>query len=130
MLRPDFYRCDMCGNIVWLIRDASSPLFCCGEPMRRLFPDESDGDADKHVPDVTLSPGSVRIRIGSEPHPSGAAHHIEWIALLTDTGLYFREIPAGAAPETVLTGDFGKPAAVYAYCNLHGLWKTKLNTKE
>ena len=32
----------------------------------------------------------------------------------------------GQAPKAVFELGSEKPAAVYAYCNLHGLWMTKL----
>ena len=34
--------------------------------------------------------------------------------------------PPGQAPKAVFELGSEKPVAVYAYCNLHGLWMTKL----
>ena len=33
----------------------------------------------------------------------------------------------GEAPKVLFQLNNEKPLAVYAYCNLHGLWKTELN---
>ena len=50
-------------------------------------------------------------------------HSILWIYLETDKGAQYKYLSAGEKPaaEFALNGE--KPVAVYAYCNLHGLWK-------
>ena len=127
MFSPDFYRCDTCGNVIWLIHSSSVPVICCGKAMRKLEPGETDGASEKHVPLVTEQDGSIHVQIGSVLHPSTDSHHIEWIALQTDAGIFFKEIPVGEAPAAVFDGIPGTPAAVYKYCNLHGLWKTMIH---
>ena len=37
-----------------------------------------------------------------------------------------RHLAPGQAPKAVFELGDEKPVAVYAYCNLHGLWMTKL----
>ena len=37
-----------------------------------------------------------------------------------------RHLAPGQAPKAVFELGGEKPVAVYAYCNLHGLWMTKL----
>ena len=37
-----------------------------------------------------------------------------------------RSLTLGQAPKAVFELGTEKPVAVYAYCNLHGLWMTKL----
>ena len=49
-----FFRCEKCGNIVGLIKDAGGPLSCCGQPMTELIPNTVDAAAEKHVPVITL----------------------------------------------------------------------------
>jgi superoxide reductase len=53
-------------------------------------------------------------------------HSILWVALESDKGLYRKHLEVGAAPEAVFALADEKPVAVYAYCNLHGLWKQEL----
>lgn len=127
MFSPDFFHCDTCGNLIWLIDSSSVPVYCCGEMMRRLVPGETDGVLEKHVPHVNISSRHVHVQIGSVLHPSTCSHHIEWIALKTDSGMLFKEIPVGEAPVADFENFHGYPDAVYAYCNLHGLWKSEIH---
>ena len=53
-------------------------------------------------------------------------HHIEWIYLELENGGSRKALSPGEAPEAVFHTAGVKPVAVYAYCNLHGLWKTEL----
>ena len=124
-----FYICKTCGNIVGLIKDGGGSLACCGEAMVELVPNTVDAAQEKHVPFVTVNRenGEVEVQIGSVPHPMTEAHWIEWVHLQTREGGQMKRLKAGKAPEAVfqLTAD-DEPVAVFAYCNLHGLWKTEL----
>ena len=53
-------------------------------------------------------------------------HYIEWIAVETAKGAQRKVLNPGEAPraEFALTDD-DTLVAVYAYCNLHGLWKAE-----
>lgn len=126
MFSPDFFRCTRCGNLIWKVRDSSIPVVCCGIPMHRLAPGETDGSVEKHVPCVSDVNGSLRVEVGTEPHPTLEEHHILWIALMTDTGLYFRSIPAGEPAAADFDKALGNPITAYAYCSLHGLWKAEI----
>lgn len=53
-------------------------------------------------------------------------HYIQWIFVETENGGQIRYLNPGQAPSTVFELGSEKPVAVYAYCNLHGLWMTKL----
>ena len=44
----------------------------------------------------------------------------------TENGGQLRALAPGQAPKAVFELGSEKPVAVYAYCNLHGLWMTKL----
>ena len=53
-------------------------------------------------------------------------HYIEWVILETSQGSQRKTLTPGSAPEakfSLTEGD--KAVAAYAYCNLHGLWKTE-----
>jgi superoxide reductase len=52
------------------------------------------------------------------------AHFIEWVLVQTDKGFQKKDLKAGDAPEVCFAlCEDEKVEAVYAYCNLHGLWK-------
>ena len=59
-------------------------------------------------------------------HPMVEAHYIQFICLVTDKGVYFRNLRPEQAPEADFAIGDEKPLAVYEYCNLHGLWVTEL----
>lgn len=128
MFSPEFYRCDICGNLVWFLDKSAGQPVCCGEPMRRLTVGETDGAREKHVPVTELQNNTLLVQIGESLHPATESHSIEWIALQTDKGMFFREIPVGRAPVAEFDASLGTPVAVYCYCNLHGLWGKALGT--
>ena len=49
-------------------------------------------------------------------------HFIEWVALEADDRLEVHFLKPGQTPTTFFAGGV-KSGTVYAYCNLHGLWK-------
>ena len=121
------YRCAHCGNIVFHLHDAGVPLFCCGQKMELLVPGAVDAATEKHVPAVSLEGSTVHVQVGSTAHPMVEEHYIEWIALETDKGVSVRWLHAGDAPKAAFVlADGEKPVAVYAYCNLHGLWRAEV----
>jgi bacterioferritin-associated ferredoxin len=53
-------------------------------------------------------------------------HSILWVYLLTDKGGQRKCLEVGKAPTVTFALADEKPLAVYAYCNLHGLWLTEI----
>ena len=127
MKNNKFYICAHCGNIVEKIHDAGVPIICCGQKMDELVPNTVDASGEKHIPAVSVKDGVVEVNVGTVDHPMVDVHWIEWVQLQTDKGSRRHYLNPGEAPNVkFLLGD-EKPIAVYAYCNLHGLWKTELN---
>ena len=121
-----FFRCDHCGNFVGVINDAGVPMMCCGQKMTEVVAGTTDAAVEKHVSVVTVDGNIVKAVVGSVEHPMIEEHYIEWIALETEKGVQRKTLKAGDAPaaEFALTAD-DKVVAAYAYCNLHGLWKSE-----
>ena len=122
-----FYECSVCGQIVGIVKDTRRPLTCCDEEMLHLVPMSVDASHEKHVPVYEVNGNTVEVVVGSELHPMTASHYIEWIALETKLGNQRKVLKPGDEPYacfSVCEGD--EVEAVYAYCNLHGLWKTEL----
>ena len=120
-----FYKCEICGKIVAMVKETPVDTMCCGQAMRELVPGTTDGAAEKHVPVYTLEGNTVKVKIGSVEHPMTDAHHIEWIAIETENGNQRKELKPGDKPEaTFALIPRDKVKSVYEYCNLHGLWKT------
>ena len=127
MKNAKFYICPHCGNIVEMVNDAGVKPFCCGQKMNELIPNTVEASGEKHIPAVKVGDGIVEVNVGSVDHPMVDVHWIEWVQLVTDKGSYRKWLNPGEAPNVKFLLDAEKPMAVYAYCNLHGLWKTELN---
>ena len=127
MKNAKFYICPHCGNIVEMVKDAGVKPFCCGQKMDELVPGSVDASQEKHVPVVNVSEGWVEVNVGSVNHPMEEVHWIEWVQLITDKGSYRKWLNPADAPNVKFALHGEKPLAVYAYCNLHGLWKKELN---
>lgn len=126
MSEVKFYICRHCGNIVGMIHDAGVPIVCCGQKMEALVPNTVEASGEKHVPVATVADGVVTVSVGSVAHPMTEDHSIQWVYLRTDKGGQRKVLLPGQEPvvQFALGGD--KPIAVYAYCNLHGLWMAEL----
>ncbi|MBQ9910566.1 MAG: desulfoferrodoxin [Lachnospiraceae bacterium] len=119
-----FYRCSVCGKIVAVVKDTRVPLMCCGKPMEEIVPGTTDASLEKHVPVFEVKDNVVIVTVGSVEHPMLPEHYIEWVALKTKYGNQRKALKPGDAPKAcfaLLPGD--EVEAVYAYCNLHSLWK-------
>ena len=121
-----FFVCDHCGNMVGVIKDAGVPMMCCGQKMTELVPNTVEASGEKHIPVVTVADGVLTVNVGSVDHPMIPEHFIEWVYVETDKGGQRKVLNPGEAPNVSFCLGNDKPVAVYAYCNLHGLWKTAL----
>ena len=120
-----FSRCEHCGNIVAYIHDSGVRCQCCGEEVKPLVPNTSDGAGEKHVPVIEQNGRTVTVTVGSVEHPMLEAHYIEWIMLETKEGRQRKTLMPGEKPvATFALTDADAVVAAYEYCNLHGLWKS------
>ena len=95
--------------------------------MNDLVPNTVEASGEKHIPAVHVGENRVEVNVGSVNHPMEEVHWIEWVQLITDQGSYRKWLNPGQAPNVSFLLNGEKPLAVYAYCNLHSLWKTDLN---
>lgn len=119
-----YFICEHCGNIITMVEDKGVPVFCCGQKMTPLVPGTVEAAHEKHIPVYTVDNGVVHVTVGSVEHPMLDAHYITWISLQTKQGSQIKHLKPGEAPKVdfaLTEGD--EVVAVYAYCNLHGLWK-------
>ena len=120
-----FYKCRHCGNVIEKVVDSGVQVVCCGENMQELIPNTVDASTEKHVPVVTdLGDGTMQVKVGSVEHPMLPEHHIVFIYVETKRGGI--RVNLKDKPEAVVCTCTDKPVAVYEYCNLHGLWMSKL----
>ena len=119
-----FYRCETCGQIIAVVRKTGVPVMCCGKPMKEIIPGTTDAAVEKHVPVYEVNGQTVSVKVGSVDHPMTEAHYIEWVCLQTKQGNQRKALNPGDEPKvcfSICEGD--EVEAVYAYCNLHSLWK-------
>ncbi len=125
-MKSKFFICRHCGNLAGLIRDAGVPMMCCGQKMEALVPNTTEAAGEKHLPVVTVEGNTVKVNVGAVNHPMLAEHFIEWVYVETDKGGHRVALKPDAAPSVTVVLTDEKPVAVYAYCNLHGLWAVEL----
>ncbi|MCL2691662.1 MAG: desulfoferrodoxin [Candidatus Bathyarchaeota archaeon] len=122
-----FYVCKRCGNLAELINNKNVPMICCGEKMSELVPNTVEASVEKHLPVVTkTTANSISIQIGSVLHPMENQHHITFVYIESEQGRQRKYLKTGEEPKIEFSFTNDKPLAVYAYCNLHGLWKTDI----
>lgn len=126
MKKTKFYICPVCRNTVEMVYDTDIALFCCGEKMVELIPNTVEASGDKHIPVVSVKGNVVEVNVGVADHPMAEVHWIQWVQLITDKGSYRKTLNPGEEPHVTFHLNGEKAVAVYAYCNLHGLWKTEL----
>ena len=123
-MEMNFYICEHCGNIIAKVKDSGVPVMCCGQKMTEIEAGTTDAAVEKHVPVVEVKDSKVYVTVGEVAHPMVPEHYIEWIALCTDKGNQRKCLKPGDDPKVCFAiCDDEKVEAVYAYCNLHSLWK-------
>ncbi|MCH4229038.1 MAG: desulfoferrodoxin FeS4 iron-binding domain-containing protein [Bacilli bacterium] len=124
MEEVEFYRCERCGNVVALLHKGGGTLVCCGKEMDKLVAKSGDTGMEKHVPVISHENGKLVAKCGSIPHPMSAVHYIEWFALVNDGEVKFVYLPHEGVEAKAEFPDV-EHGTVYAFCNIHGLWKTE-----
>lgn len=123
-MNQKFLKCEHCGNIVAAVKETGVPVMCCGEAMKEIIPGTVDASREKHVPTYTVEGNKVIVKIGEIEHPMQEEHYIEWVSIQTKAGNQRKALKPNDKPEVCfLMCEGDEIEAVYAYCNLHGLWK-------
>lgn len=123
-MKQKFLRCNKCGNMVAVVKESGVPVMCCGEAMKEIIAGEVEASTEKHIPVYKVEGNKVHVTVGEVEHPMQEEHYIEWISIQTKFGNQRKVLEPGQKPEvcfSICEGD--EVEVVYAYCNLHGLWK-------
>lgn len=121
-----FYICEHCGNIIGMVKDKGVPVMCCGQKMKALVPNTVEASGEKHIPAVTVEGNVLKVNVGSVNHPMAEEHFIEWVYVETENGGMRKNLKPGQEPNVTFALGEDKAIAVYAYCNLHGLWMAEV----
>ena len=122
--RLQVYKCGVCGNIVTVLHPGGGELVCCNQPMNLMEPGAVDAAQEKHVPVIEKTATGFKVTVGSVAHPMEEKHYIEWIHLVADG----RGCMVFLNPDDPPMAEFALQADqvnAYAYCNLHGYWKSQ-----
>lgn len=128
----DFYRCNVCNNLITNIEASGLVPDCCGQQMTHVIPNKSDAASKEHVPIFIRSPHdagtvNVAIQIGNTLHPMSDWHHIKWVIIETDIGFQIKYFDALQDPIMTFCIDKSETIMrIYLYCNLHGLWERNI----
>ncbi|MBO7304787.1 MAG: desulfoferrodoxin [Clostridia bacterium] len=126
MKNTKFYICPHCKNVITKLSDSGVGVVCCGEKMKELVPGEVEASVEKHLPVVNYENGVVSVCVGSVNHPMTSEHYIPWVYVEFENGGFSKHLTPDSEPTVSFNVGDDKPTAVYAYCNLHGLWKTNI----
>ncbi len=122
-IKHGIYKCEICGNIVEMVRVGGGELFCCGQAMTLLEEKNADSATEKHVPVVEKVETGYEVTVGSTLHPMTEEHLIEWIELEIDGAIFRKYLNPGDKPSALFCVCGGDNVSAREHCNLHGLWR-------
>lgn len=125
-MMPIFFRNEGKNCILQLVAGEKAPAqTSLGAEFHVLDSTLSEGAGEKHLPVVERKGEQITVSVGSMAHPMSEEHSIEWVYLETNQGGQLRKLRHSDEPKAVFALSEGEKAlAAYAYCNLHGFWKT------
>lgn len=123
--RLQVYKCNVCGNIVEVLNSGVGELVCCNQPMELLKEKTEDPGKEKHVPVIEKTESAIRVKVGSITHPMEENHYIQWIEVINNKKVYRKFLKPGDKPEAEFK-MMAETVEVREYCNIHGLWKSKV----
>lgn len=119
-----FYLCEKCGNEIEMIYSSGVNPVCCGAKMTELVAGTVEASREKHIPVYAVNEGVLEVNVGSIDHPMSEEHYIEWVVVETSNGVLRKELKPNDSPSAKFALLEGETVhSVYAYCNLHGLWR-------
>lgn len=117
-------KCKKCGVVVQILGDYKNEEFelkCCDEPMKTVEPNTVECAVEKHIPNYTVEGDTICVKV---EHVMEEKHYIEWIALVSENTQKIVQLKPGDVAEA--TFPYEKGSTIYAYCNLHELWKKEV----
>ena len=106
--------------------DKCHDLSCCGEPMKLQAANTVDAAREKHVPVLEPQDCGVLVKVGSVAHPMTEEHSILWVEVINGDYVNRKYLHPGEAPEAAFYIEAQAGLTIRAYCNLHGLWESKI----
>lgn len=120
------FQCDICGNLVCLVKKGKGELVCCGEKMIYMKAKTGDPSSEKHIPVFDKKGGHILVKVGTHPHPMVKSHFVGFIDAEFNDFMVRKELGPGEKPELVINTD-ESPLALRSYCLIHGVFQSKKN---
>jgi superoxide reductase len=117
----EVYVCELCGNVVEVVKHGGGKLVCCGQAMTLKTANTVDAAKEKHVPVISIDGNKITVTVGSTAHPMQDDHWITWIEVIEGERVKRQYLKSGDEPKATFCYDGGKVTA-REYCNKHGLW--------
>ena len=120
------YKCGICGNVVSVIEAHDGELVCCGKPMKLLEEKtrKKEGN-EKHIPILEIEGDTVKVKVGSIPHPMEPEHYIEFVQIIREGKVIAeKRLYPGQKPEAVFCLEDAYGLKAREFCSVHGLWKS------
>jgi superoxide reductase len=121
--RHEVFRCNLCGNVVEIMRGATGTLYCCKQEMVLLKENTVEASAEKHIPVLKDEGTHIKIMVGAVAHPMDIDHFIEWIEVINGDYVNRMYLKPGFRPEASFYVHKQPGIIIRAYCNKHGVWK-------
>lgn len=124
-MKTNYYKCDTCGRVVAELEGGAGILECCKTPMRKIEPkrDDSKDLKEKHLPTYVRKKDKIIVKVGNILHPSTKDHYIEWVSIVTNKGVYVKQLTSKDKPEVTFNVDEDEDIEeISSYCNLHALY--------
>ena len=116
MARGKWYVCPMCGNVLWAAGEAV--VSCCGITLPPLEPEAGD---EEHGIEVRRVEDEYLVTVD---HPMAKGHYVSFLAAVSDGSVQLAKLyPEGPAQARFRIDGVRR---VYACCNRHGLFETKI----
>lgn len=112
----NFYVCPVCGNI--LTGTSRATISCCGRKLEALVAKKQDG----HELNVESHDGSYYVTFS---HEMTKQHYLTFIAYVVEDKVLLMRLYPEQSGELRLPHLSGR-GRLYAYCNQHGFWETKV----
>ena len=121
-----FYRCNTCGNLLFVMIDPNVRPTCCGNDMEILDHVHGTEGSEKHAPIIEANQNGTEVQVGLQLHAMEPEHRIEWIALTDGERVEIQRLGLSTPPVVKFSKMDGKgKLRAYAFCNIHGLWQSE-----
>ena len=119
MDKVKFYKNKNDGTVIALMNGTLSD-----DNYLLLKVNDTDAAIEKHVPVYEKDGNEIIVSVGSVLHPMQEEHYIMWIAYVYGNKIEITKLNPNDEPKAIY--KFVSGAEIYAYCNLHGLWKSTI----